>query len=125
MSSAPHSHAPTDAHNEDGVNMGKIVAVGVISLVIFAISALVASLILDHDTAMLHEANGVPVRPAALGQAEIGIVDQVEFASDRRLDEWRKERHEWLTTYGWADRSKGLIHIPIDKAIDELVGAQP
>ena len=30
----------------------------------------------------------------------------------------RAQEDEVLTTYGWADREKGEIHIPIDRAID-------
>ena len=39
-------------------------------------------------------------------------------------------RHDWqvfhaaemqrLTTYGWIDKSKGLVHIPIDRAMEKL-----
>lgn len=39
-------------------------------------------------------------------------------------------RHDWqtfhtaemqrLTTYGWLDKSKGLVHIPIDRAMEKM-----
>ncbi len=111
--------------NEDDINLRKIVVVGVVSLFIFAISAVIAALILNHDTAMLQETRGVAAKPTAIGQAEIGIMDTVEFDGDRRLEVWKKEMNARLTTYGWSDRAKGLIHIPIDKAMADLAGAQP
>ena len=125
MSSASHHDAPHASGNEDGVNLRKIVIVGAVSLTIFALSAVAASMILDHDTAMLRETRGVPPAPVALGRPEIGIVDTIDFASDHRLEVWRAERKARLHSYGWTDKSKGLIHIPIDKAMDELAGAQP
>ena len=57
-----------------------------------------------------------------IGQPEIGIVDQVLFSGDHRLADWRAERAARLNGYGWADRSKGIAHIPIDKAMDEVAG---
>jgi len=131
--SAPHptdSHPQFEApHNEDGVNLKTIVVVGVISLVVFILSAVVAWLIQRADNASLEEARGRAPIPALIGKAEIGLVDQVEFDTDRRLDEWRAAKTQRLSTYGWVDRSQGLIHVPIDKAMDEVVagsaGAAP
>jgi hypothetical protein len=30
----------------------------------------------------------------------------------------RAEEHRELTTYGWIDRKAGIVHIPVDRAID-------
>jgi hypothetical protein len=32
--------------------------------------------------------------------------------------------HEHLDSYGWVDRPKGIVHIPIDRAIDLMLAAQ-
>lgn len=122
--SATHTAAPNGGapHGEDGINIGKIVAVGVVSLVIFALSAAAAWVILEIDERRLTETHGLAPRGAAIGQAEIGIVDVAHFDGDRRLEEWRAAKKKRLAGYGWSDRSKGIIHIPVDKAIDELVG---
>ena len=128
MSDPTHGHhggAPSTSADE--VDMQKIITVGVVSLVIFALSALIAYLIL-RDHGAREEAAGRPPVPSQIGKAEIGIVDQVDFQVDRRLEEWKAAKRKRLTSYGWSDRSKGLIHIPIDKAIDEVVaraGAAP
>lgn len=120
MSSA-HQHPPhAESFNEDGVNIKKIVLVGVVSLVIFALSAVVAWAMLVTDTARLHEEQGVPPTPTEIGKDEIGIIDMIEFDADRRLEEWTAAKKKRLSTYGWSDRSKSLIHIPIDKAMDEI-----
>jgi hypothetical protein len=50
----------------------------------------------------------------------------VLFEGDHRLADWRAERATRLNGYGWVDRSKGIVHIPIEKAIDEVIaGALP
>jgi hypothetical protein len=117
--SAGHQMRP--GLDDDGVDMKKILAVGVVSLVIFAISAFVAYLIMRSDAREV-AARGLPPVPSELGRDEIGIVDQVEFSQDHRLQEWKAAKRKRLETYGWVNRDKGLVHIPIETAIDQVVG---
>jgi hypothetical protein len=117
-----HGHAPGKAPtNEDGVNIFSIVMVGVVSLIVFAVSVVVAGMLLKWDTGRLHDARGRATAGTQLGKAEIGIVDQVEFDLDRRVDVWRASNKKRLGSYGWVDRSKGVVHIPIDKAMEEVI----
>src|SRR5262245_30407396 len=129
MSSHPTSHGTHDPHgkqNEDEVDYGKVIMVGVISLVIFAASTVWAAWLLHDETNRVTEAAGASAKPAALGQKEIGIVDQVLFSTDRRLHNWRKEHDARLNGYGWVDRSKGIAHIPITRAMESIAaGALP
>jgi hypothetical protein len=104
----------------DGIDIKKILMIGGGSLTIFALSAFVAYLILRHDTAAFDERGRPPV-PSKIGKDEIGIVDQPEFEGDQRLEEWKAAKQQRLNHYGWVDRQKNLIHIPIDKAIDQVV----
>ena len=96
-----------------------------VSLVIFALASWWAASILHSERSAL----GPRVEwkaPTELGNTEIGIVDQVPFQGDVRLDKWKAERAEWLNGYGWVDRARGVAHIPIDRAMDEIVaGAVP
>jgi hypothetical protein len=106
--------------DDDGIDIKKILIVGAASLAIFVISAVIAHLIMRSDVARL-EAGGKPPIPTGIGQDEIGIVDQVEFAGDHRLDDWRKAKKDRLNSFGWSDRTRQLIHIPINQAIEELI----
>lgn len=114
-----HGHG-SSALDDDGIDIKKIVIIGGGSLAIFAISALVAYLILRSDSAAYDE-QGRPPAPTLLGKDEIGIIDNVEFANDKRLEQWKAAKQQRLNGYGWVDKKKGLIHIPIDKAIDQVV----
>lgn len=46
-----------------------------------------------------------------------------------KLDEMRKEATTTLTTYGWADKDKGIAHVPIERAMQltlvELAARKP
>jgi hypothetical protein len=119
-----NEHPPGHA-SEDAIDYKKVIAVGVISLVAFALGTVWAVGILHHETAKAHAATGVPRTPE-LGKPEIGIVDQVLFEGDHRLQTWRAERAARLNGYGWVDRSKGVVHIPIERAMDQAAnGALP
>jgi hypothetical protein len=119
MSTPGHgpSHSSLD---DDGIDIKKILLIGGGSLATFALSAVVAYFILRHDTNE-YLAKGTPPPPALIGKEEIGIIDIPEFDHDVRLEEWKKAKQRRLNSYGWVDRQKSLIHIPIDKAIDQVV----
>ena len=117
---------PHDQHGHDGASdeiaYGKVIAVGVVSLAIFAASVVWASVILSHETKKNEQATGATHRPARITEEEIGIVDQVPFSVDKRLDRWRAEHAARLNGYGWTDRTKGIAHVPIEHALEAVAG---
>ena len=124
--STPHSDNPDvtprqdEPSGEDGINIRYIVTVGVISLAVFAASTVVAWLIMKAD---LPDENSpeAPAKAAFVGSPEIGLVDTPMFDDDNRLAEWKAAKAKRLTTYGWVDKAKGVVHIPIDKAMDQVI----
>jgi hypothetical protein len=118
--SSQHTHDshPPGHKSEDQIDFFKVIVVGVASLLVFALGTVWAVWILHHETEKAHLATGTP-RDPMLGKAEIGIVDQVLFEGDHRLATWRAERAAKLNGYGWTDRKKGIVHIPIERAMDE------
>ena len=124
MSHDAHSPGGGEA-DQDKIDFKKVIAVGVVSLIIFAIASWWAASILHGERSALGP-RAEWKAPTEIGNAEIGIVDQVPFEGDQRLQKWKAERAEWLNGYGWVDRARGVAHIPIDRAMDELVaGAVP
>jgi hypothetical protein len=125
--SSPTSHSPhsTGGHghkSEDEIEYWKVILVGVVSLVIFALSTVWAAWILSHETKKTEEAVGVTHRPARVEKEEIGIVDQVPFSVDTRLQRWKREHSARLNGYGWIDRNKGIAHVPIERAVEAVAG---
>jgi hypothetical protein len=39
---------------------------------------------------------------------------------EAELQRLRAEEEEWLNTYRWIDKQKGIVHIPIDEAMKKL-----
>ena len=120
----PHGHDPHgQGHkSEDEIAYGKVIGVGAVSLVIFALSTVWAAVILNRETQKVEQEHGVVYRPQRVEQEEIGIVDQVPFAVDKRLPKWKAEHGAKLNGYGWVDRAKGIAHIPIERAMDAVAG---
>jgi hypothetical protein len=123
-----HSHS-TGGHGEehvgsDEMNLKKIIAVGVVSLVVFAVGIICAYFLMVGQRAEIRQAGAERPR-TELGKAEIGIVDQVLFSSDNRIEIWRAEHKKRLESYGWIDKAKGVAHIPIDQAMAKVVASPP
>jgi len=128
MSGTPHdSHAPGEggAHqSEDQIDFKKVIAVGLGSLLLFAACTVWAVIILRNETSRLEVERGISVKGASIGKEEIGIVDQVHFDSDDRLSRWQKERGDHMSSFGWVDRARGIVHIPIENAMEEVAAGR-
>jgi hypothetical protein len=114
---------PPEAQADEHVAGYKVVAVGVIALVVFAAAVAWSARILDRTTRTLSPSGPLPIGKE-IGKAEIGIVDQTPFETTRGAEHYRREQLKKLSSYGWVDPKKGIIHVPIDKAIDELLAEQ-
>jgi hypothetical protein len=114
-------HVPHVRSEEDRISTGKIVAVGIASLVLFFFASLA--------TGMFYRARMAerpPIAATEVGKSKIGMVEQQLFEKAERGTRDRARREERLRAYGWVDRSRGVVHLPIDRAM-ELVqqGARP
>jgi hypothetical protein len=111
---------PPPAQAEEAIASGKVLLVGILALLVFG-GATFWSTHIWRETRTRLEPTG-PIAPGAeIGKPEIGIVDQVPFETVRTAERTRAEQSKQLQSYGWIDRDKGLIHVPIDKAIDQFV----
>jgi len=114
---------PPEAQADEHVAGFKIVAVGVIALLVFGAATVWSARILDRTARTLSPAGPLPVGKE-IGKPEIGIVDQTPFETTRGAETYRREALQRLNSYGWVDPQKGVIHVPIDKAIDEMLAEQ-
>jgi hypothetical protein len=56
------------------------------------------------------------------GRFQYGVDEQTGIARD--WPEQDRLVHEHLDTYGWVDRAGGIVHIPIERAMDLLLTEQ-
>src|SRR4051812_28868569 len=60
-------------------------------------------------------------RSQSAAQATTQATTQATESSDEALKQLRATEDARLTTYGWLDRENGVVHIPIDRAIDMVL----
>ncbi|HKE16793.1 MAG TPA: hypothetical protein VKB80_18090 [Kofleriaceae bacterium] len=69
----------------------------------------------------VHPVNRVPPEVSAMETTQFGV--RAQGLEDRRA------ASAWLSSYGWVDREHGVVHIPIEAAIDLYLrrrgGARP
>ncbi len=54
------------------------------------------------------------------------MVNQRLFELQREPEQKRAEELDRLNGYGWVDRNKQIVHIPIERAMEKLVaGSKP
>jgi len=113
-----HGHEEHAAATEgENLPIGKVVMVGVVSILIFAIGS-VWALKMRTQTIESMNPSGAPALPASLGNEEQGIVDQIPFELNHWVKDDRAASARQLTSYGWTDQKAGTIHIPIERAIE-------
>jgi hypothetical protein len=120
--SSNHGHGTDpNAGAADAVDYSKVVGVGVASLILFALAITWAGFLMNWKIEEVQAKNG-KAREFDTHRAEIGIVDQVPFSIDKRLPQWRHDRKVELETYGWIDKSRGVVRIPIEEAMEKVAG---
>jgi hypothetical protein len=120
-----HAHGAHPPAEEDIVPSGRIVWTGIASLVVFILGSVVAGMAM---VSIRHSVNpdGLPAIPAEAGQAKIGMVEQRLFEHANQGAAWRAEAMAQLNSTGWVDRQRGIVHIPIDQAMEMVEkGARP
>jgi hypothetical protein len=107
------------AAEEDHLVLGKVVRVGIISLAIFAVGAIWAwRFQVSIEREILPD--GAPTKAAAIGQYEVGIVNQRMFVQDHHAEQKLTEQREALKN-GWGDKPGVVAHMPIDQAMERVI----
>ncbi|NBC41082.1 hypothetical protein GTZ93_14720 [Corallococcus exiguus] len=107
------------AAEEDHLVMGKIIGVGVGAMILFFVGAVWAWRI-QVVTMQDAQPDGPPPRPAAVGQYEIGIVNQRLFEQDWRAAEKLGGQHQALKN-GWGDQPGVTAHKSLGQAMDQVI----
>ena len=106
------------AAEEDHLILGKVIQVGVISLVIFAVGCIWAYRILVNTEREV-QPNGPPPRPAAMGQYEVGIINQRMFEHDVHAEQKIAGQQQALKS--GAGEQGAAAHMPIDQAFERVI----
>jgi hypothetical protein len=115
---------------EDRPNIRSIFLIAVIGIVVTVVSIYISWGFQLHQEAQL---NSAPVPAAVPGtyeaQGNAGIIERHLFpdrageVANGDAQQLRRAQEAQLSTYGWVDRPRGLIRIPIKQAMDQVIQA--
>jgi hypothetical protein len=114
---------PPARQAEESIQWSAVIGVGVGAVILFTAATLVSWRFMTAREKELQPHGPDPI-PHHIGQAEIGIVDQVPFDISRGLQVYRDDRNQRLESWGWVDRKNGVVHMPIEEAMDRMVKEQ-
>ncbi|ATB48607.1 hypothetical protein [Corallococcus macrosporus] len=98
---------------------------GRIALVAGAWMALVVVSLLANRWLEDHSRPWAPAGPSpVMGRAELADVNQRPFALDDRARRLREAQQARLEGYGWVDRDGGVIHLPLERAVERVLAEE-
>jgi hypothetical protein len=113
---------PRFGHEERDVNFIAITRFGiglaiVIVITVFALWGLF-HLFVSHDEKAYNA--GAPLSPAALSALKEPPQPRLQQSPPVDLRDMRAAEDQLLHRYSWGDREKGVVHLPIGRAMDIL-----
>jgi len=113
---------------EDKPDVRNIFIIGIVGIVITVASVYISWGFQLHAE---HEIQAAPAPAAVPGtyeaQGNAGILERAEYPDrkgekpDFDAQQLKRNQEAQLSTYGWVDRPRGLIRIPIQQAMDQVV----
>lgn len=107
-------------HEERDINVGKVAAFGVALMLLIVVGAVAAWFTFRFFAGLPEE--GEPLSPLYQPQ-QPPPAPRLQVVPVKDLEEKRRADEERLAGYGWVDREQGVVHIPIERAMD-LVAAK-
>ena len=114
--SAPGDGHPEVRYEQSDVRAGAIVRFAIGLVLVVGVSAAVL-LGLFKLFARQQRRQDPPPPPLAQDAGRLPPGPRLQAAPLQDLEQLRAEEEKELTSYGWADRKAGIVHIPIDEAI--------
>ncbi len=126
MAENRHDHAteperPTGKFEERDVNVW---AVGKFGIGLALLCVVCLALLLGMFKFFENQTGGARPRATeglAIDKSQLPPEPRLEVTPIPDLAAMRAAEDKYLSTYGWVDKAHGVVHIPIDKAIDQLV----
>lgn len=119
----PHDASAHPPAEEDQIRSRAIVGVGVAALLLFFVASLAAIGAMKRQQARINPEGPAPL-PAELGKSKIGIIEQRLFESSNQAEVVREVQRAKLESYGWVDRTRGIIRIPVEQGMQLVIAGK-
>jgi hypothetical protein len=100
----------------DRVPTRRITLIGVVGLLVFGGAALWSSRVQLGLSGTIH--SNTAGRAEHAGEREVGMVYQRPFERENIAAARSAAARERLESVGWVDRERGVVHVPIEQAME-------
>ncbi len=108
-------HPPQEA---DLVPSNLVVATIVGVIVAIVIGCVIARGIATWRTAVLRSDESAPAEQMQGVPPNVNAIETLPFSVEAQGPASHRVAEAWLASYGWVDRSRRVVHVPIDVALD-------
>jgi hypothetical protein len=112
----------TDRQEPDLIASRPVLLVVVATVVLTAVGVAVAWLLEVGQLGAI-QGDAPPPRPPRI-PTEVSAIETQIFARRAQGLEDNRAAERWLSSYGWIDREQGVVHIPIEAAIELYLSRQ-
>jgi hypothetical protein len=127
---APEQKNPEVEHEHTDVNVRGILTFAAVMVVAGLVVHVVLWFLQSYFVA--REKGETPPLPSPAADERLRLPQDVRKLPDPRLqisdvhdlDELRRKEEKRLDSYGWVDRKAGVVHIPIDRALEEMANPE-
>jgi hypothetical protein len=109
---------PGGGYEHQDANVHALVWWGLGVFVLIAAGVIVSAVVFRYDTA--RQALGPPPTPFENSRT-LPPGPRLQVYPEQDLERYREKENAELETYGWVDQSTGVVHIPIERAMDLLL----
>ncbi|WP_426752726.1 hypothetical protein [Myxococcus sp. Y35] len=99
---------------------GRLIALVAGAWLLLVVISLLATRWWEGRSRPLAHAGPSPV----MGRGEVADVNQRPFALEDKAPRLRREQQSRLERYGWVDRDAGLIHLPVERAMEQVLAEE-
>jgi hypothetical protein len=115
----PNPRPPSGAgYEKKDINVRRVFIFGLLLVALIGTVGLGVTLLVFKGTA--HKVSDAAVSPLYQPQ-ELPPSPRLQAEPTQDLYQYRATEERILKSYGWIDRANGVVHIPIDHAIDLIV----
>jgi hypothetical protein len=115
---------PEVRRQEDVLPRALIVRVALVTVTVGLSLCVVAYLILWGREQALRPSRQFPEQAAPAPHTVAGVRAEL-FDLARPGPDLKARQRQQLSSYGWVDRRRGLVHIPVERAMDIIAGQLP
>jgi hypothetical protein len=117
------AHDPLPDPEPPEVRIGPILATGAGLLMLMVIGIFVSLEMIRRWGAERVAGEPAP-RPQGIFREANPKAPLLQVGGRQTMTEMRQREAEFLDSYGWIDRGQGVVHIPIEQAIDQYLSKQ-